>query len=166
VSQDQNVGTITYVEYSYALNTGYPVAKVLNKSGYYVEPTPNNTAVGLLKATVNTNASSPAYLTANLSGVYNNTDRRSYPLSSYSYIVVPTKLEGTFSLNKGRTLGAFAYYFLCEGQRQAPALGYSPLPKNLVEAGLTQVKRIPGVELQKVDSKTIIRAPTSAARRR
>jgi phosphate ABC transporter phosphate-binding protein len=151
VSQDQNVGTITYVEYSYALNTGYPVAKVLNKSGYYVEPTPNNTAVGLLKATINNNPRSPAYLTANLSGVYNNADRRTYPLSSYSYIVVPTKLEGTFSTNKGRTLGAFAYYFLCEGQRQAPALGYSPLPRNLVEAGLTQVKRIPGVELQKVD---------------
>jgi hypothetical protein len=107
--------------------------------------------VGLLKATINNNPRSPAYLTANLSGVYNNADRRTYPLSSYSYIVVPTKLEGTFSANKGRTLGAFAYYFLCEGQRQAPALGYSPLPRNLVEAGLTQVKRIPGVELQKVD---------------
>jgi phosphate ABC transporter phosphate-binding protein len=153
VSQDQNVGTITYVEYSYALNTGYPVAKVLNKSGYYVEPTPNNTAVALQKATINNNSGSAAYLTANLTGVYNNTDRRSYPLSSYSYIVVPTKLEGTFSANKGRTLGAFAYYFLCEGQRQAPALGYSPLPKNLVQAGLAQVKRIPGVELQKIDIK-------------
>jgi phosphate ABC transporter phosphate-binding protein len=153
VSQDNNVGTITYVEYSYALNTGYPVAKVLNRAGYYVEPTPNNTAVGLLKATVNTNPNSAAYLTANLSGVYNNPDRRSYPLSSYSYIVVPTKIEGTFSANKGRTLGEFSYYFLCEGQRQAPALGYSPLPINLVQAGLTQVKRIPGVETQKVDIK-------------
>jgi phosphate transport system substrate-binding protein len=147
------VGTITYVEYSYALNTGFPVAKILNSSGYYVEPTPNNTAVGLLGARVNTNSSSSAYLTADLSRVYTNGDKRAYPLSSYSYIVVPTKVEGTFSENKGRTLGEFAYYFLCEGQRQAPTLGYSPLPINLVQAGLQQVRRIPGVEAQKVDIK-------------
>jgi ABC-type phosphate transport system substrate-binding protein len=153
VSQKQNAGTITYVEYSYALNTGFPVAKLLNRAGYYVEPTPNNTAVALLKAKVNNNPSSAAYLTADLREVYSNADRRTYPLSSYSYIVVPTKIEGTFSANKGRSLGEFSYYFLCEGQRQAPALGYSPLPINLVQAGLTQVKRIPGVEAQKVDIK-------------
>jgi len=153
VSQSQNVGTITYVEYSYALNRGFPVAKVLNKAGYYVEPTPNNTAVGLLAAKINTNASSPAFLTSDLSGVYANPDRRTYPLSSYSYIVVPTKVEGTFSASKGRSLGAFAYYFLCEGQKQAPVLGYSPLPINLVKAGLEQVRKIPGVEAQSIDIK-------------
>jgi len=153
VSQTQNVGTITYVEYSYALNRGFPVVKVLNKAGYYVEPTPNNTAVGLLGAKVNSNPSSPAYLTADLSGVYSNPDKRTYPLSSYSYMVVPNKVEGTFSANKGRTLGAFAYYFLCEGQKQAPVLGYSPLPINLVKAGLDQVRKIPGVEAQSVDIK-------------
>jgi phosphate ABC transporter phosphate-binding protein len=153
VSQEKNIGTITYVEYSYALNTGYPVAKMLNEAGYYVEPTPSNTAVALLQAKVNTNSKSAAYLTADLRGVYSNPDKRTYPMSSYSYMVVPTKVEGTFSTNKGRSLGDFAYYFLCEGQRQAPALGYSPLPINLVKAGLTQVKRIPGVDTQSVDIK-------------
>jgi phosphate ABC transporter phosphate-binding protein len=151
VSQGQNIGSITYVEYSYALNTGFPVAKVLNKSGYYVEPTPSNTAVGLTKAVVNTNAGSADYLTANLQGVYTNKDKRAYPLSSYSYMIVPTEVKGTFSEDKGRTLGEFGYYFLCEGQQQAPDLGYSPLPINLVQAGLDQVRRIPGVEAQKVD---------------
>jgi len=150
-SQAKNVGTITYVEYAYALNTGFPVAKVLNQSGYYTEPTPSNVAVGLLGAKVNNDASSPAYLTQNLVGVYNNADRRTYPLSSYSYMIVPTKLENNFNANKGYTLGRFAYYFLCEGQKQAPDLGYSPLPINLVKAGLAQVKRIPGVNVQSVD---------------
>ena len=151
VSQSQNIGSITYVEYSYALNTGFPVAKVLNKAGYYVEPTPSNTAVGLTKAVVNTNAGSDDYLTADLRGVYTNKDKRAYPLSSYSYMIVPTATTGTFSTDKGRTLGEFGYYFLCEGQQQAPDLGYSPLPINLVKAGLDQVRRIPGVEAQKVD---------------
>jgi phosphate transport system substrate-binding protein len=68
-------------------------------------------------------------------------------------MVVPTAVSGTFTTAKGATLGAFGYYFLCEGQRQAQALGYSPLPINLVQAGLAQVKRIPGVSVQSVDIK-------------
>jgi phosphate ABC transporter phosphate-binding protein len=153
VSQDQSEGALTYVEYSYAVNTGFPVIKVLNKAGYYNEPTAQNVAVALLKARINDDQSSSQYLTQILDGVYNNADARTYPLSSYSYMIIPTKVEGSFSKDKGRTLGAFAYYFLCEGQQQAPLLGYSPLPINLVQAGLAQVKRIPGVDQQTVDIK-------------
>lgn len=152
VAQKANVGTITYVEYSYALKTGYPVAKILNKAGYYVEPTASNVAVGLLGAKIITTPGA-RYLTQELVGVYNSRDPRAYPLSSYSYLIVPTRVEGNFNTDKGKTLGAFAYYFLCEGQQQAEALGYSPLPINLVQAGLQQVSKIPGVEAQSVDIK-------------
>jgi phosphate ABC transporter phosphate-binding protein len=144
-AQDQSEGAITYVEYSYALNSGFPIVKMLNTAGYYVEPTAPSVAVALLKAKINSD------LTQDLTGVYDNTDPRTYPLSSYSYMIIPTKAEGSFSTAKGATLGAFAYYFLCEGQQQAPVLGYSPLPINLVQAGLTQVKRIPGVVAQNID---------------
>ena len=144
-AQDQSEGAITYVEYSYALNSGFPIVKMLNSAGYYVEPTAPSVAVALLKAKINTD------LTQDLTGVYDNPDPRTYPLSSYSYMIIPTKAEGSFSTAKGATLGAFAYYFLCEGQQQAPVLGYSPLPINLVQAGLTQVKRIPGVVAQDID---------------
>ena len=150
VKQEQNIGAITYVEYSYALNAGFPVAKVLNRSGYYVEPKAENVAVGLLKARINTTPGEQ-YLTQILDGVYDNADKRAYPLSSYSYMILPTKVEGSFNEDKGRTLGKFAYYFLCEGQQQTPRLGYSPLPINLVQAGLEQVRKIPGVDVQSVD---------------
>jgi phosphate transport system substrate-binding protein len=59
-------------------------------------------------------------------------------------MIVPTEVAGTFSTKKGVTLGAFAHYMLCEGQQQASALGYSPLPLNLVQAGFKQISRIPG----------------------
>jgi len=153
VAQKANEGTITYVEYSYALKTGYPVAKVLNESGYYVEPTASNVAVGLLGAKINTDKGSSQYLTQNLDGVYNSKDNRTYPLSSYSYIIVPTQVQGIFTKDKGTTLAAFANYFLCEGQQQAEVLGYSPLPINLVQAGLDQVKKIPGAVTKTVDIK-------------
>ncbi|WP_198035272.1 phosphate ABC transporter permease PstA [Streptacidiphilus rugosus] len=147
VAQDQNEGSITYVEYSYALNTGFPVAKMLNAAHYYVEPTAAAVAVGLTSAQINGD------LTQKLTGVYDSTDPRTYPLSSYSYMILPTALENGFNQDKGRTLGAFAYYFLCQGQQQAPALGYSPLPINLVQAGLTQIRRVPGVQAQNITIK-------------
>ena len=69
-------------------------------------------------------------------------------------MIVPTDARGGPSTRtRATTLGDFAYYFLCEGQQQAPVLGYSPLPINLVKAGLDQVKQIPGVDVQSIDIK-------------
>lgn len=153
VAQNYGEGAIGYVNYSYAINARYPVAKVLNHAGYYTEPTPSNVAVSLLKAKINTNRNSADYLTQQLDGVYNDTDRRNYPLSSYSYMILPLKVQGTFTKDKGKTLGAFSYYFMCQGQQQAPKLGYSPLPINLVQAGFDQIRRIPGVQTQNINIK-------------
>ncbi|MFE1884934.1 phosphate ABC transporter substrate-binding protein PstS [Streptomyces diastatochromogenes] len=153
VAQNYGEGAIGYVNYSYALNAHYPVAKILNHAGYYTEPTPQNVAVSLLKARINTNKNSPDYLTQQLDGVYNDSDQRNYPLSSYSYMILPLKVRGTFSQVKGKTLGAFSYYFMCQGQQQAPKLGYSPLPINLVRAGFEQIRRIPGVQAQNINIK-------------
>ncbi|MFJ3778363.1 substrate-binding domain-containing protein [Streptomyces sp. NPDC090075] len=153
VAQNYGEGAIGYVNYSYALNAHYPVAKILNHAGYYTEPTPQNVAVSLLKAEINTNKNSSDYLTQQLNGVYNDSDKRNYPLSSYSYMILPLKVQGTFTKAKGKTLGAFSYYFMCQGQQQAPKLGYSPLPINLVQAGFDQIRRIPGVEAQNINIK-------------
>ena len=151
VAQPQYVGSITYVEYSYALNSHFPVAKILNTAGYYTEPTAGNVAVALLKAQINQDTTSTDYLTQILGGVYTNPDPRTYPLSSYSYMLVPTALEYGFTNNKGKTLAAFANYFLCQGQQQADVLGYSALPINLAQAGLDQVLKIPGGDPQNVN---------------
>jgi ABC-type phosphate transport system substrate-binding protein len=138
-------GTIGYVEYSYALNDNYPVAKVLNKAGYYTLPTAYNVAVALTQAQINHDTHSQLYLTQILTGVYNDRDPRTYPLSSYSYMIVPTgKNDPRMNPAKANTLGDFAYYFLCNGQREAAPLGYSPLPLNLVKAGFAQIARVPG----------------------
>lgn len=151
VSQDYGEGAITYVEYSYAKKSGFPVAKVLNAAGYYIEPTAQAVAVALLRARINDDASSPNYLTQILDDVYASPDKRAYPLSSYSYMIVPTEAKGIFNDTKGATLGAFANYMLCEGQQQADALGYSPLPMNLVQAGSDQIRRIPGAPSKGID---------------
>lgn len=155
VAQQQAVGAVGYVEYSYALQNGFPVAKMLNNAGYYTEPTAGHVAVALLKARINTNKNDPArYLTQDLSHVYTNSDPRAYPLSSYSYMVLPTKVEGSFNTNKGRTLADFGNYLLCQGQSQVDALGYSALPINLVQAGFDQLRKIPGANVPSINIKT------------
>jgi phosphate transport system substrate-binding protein len=138
VSASYGAGAIGYVEYAYAKRINFPVVSLLNKAGYFSQPTAGNVAVALTKAQINPN------LTQNLQSVYTNPDRRAYPMSSYSYMVVPTTTAAPFNTDKGRTLSTFVNYFLCTGQQKADILGYSPLPKNLVEAGFKQVARIPG----------------------
>jgi len=144
VSQASAEGTIGYTEYSYALQTGFPVANVLNAAGYYTAPTPENIGVSLLDAQVNTDTSSPLYLTEELSDVYTDTDPRTYELSYYSYLIVPTSLTAPTTTAAGYTLGAFGQYLLCQGQQPLDGLGYAALPINLVEDGFTELQLVPG----------------------
>jgi phosphate transport system substrate-binding protein len=150
IAQPYGEGAIGYVETSYAQLAGYPVADVLNADGYYVAPSAQAVAVALLKAQINSDAASPGYLTEQLVGVYTDKDPRAYPLSSYSYLIVPTSTAGGFTDAKGATLAAFGDYALCQGQADVAGLGYSPLPINLVRAGLAQLERIPGAPRQAI----------------
>ena len=138
VSASYGEGAIGYVEYAYAKRVDYPVAGLLNKAGYFAQPSASNVAVALTKARIN------ADLTQDLDAVYRNTDPRTYPMSSYSYMIVPTTTASPMTTAKGRSLSTFIDYFLCAGQKKAGILGYSPLPENLVTAGFNQVRKIPG----------------------
>ncbi|MFC5667387.1 phosphate ABC transporter substrate-binding protein PstS [Kitasatospora misakiensis] len=146
-------GTIGYDEYAFAKRSDWPVVKVLNPAGYYTLPTASNVAVALTAARIrgvddSTPPDDPNYLQQNLDGVYTNGDKRSYPLSSYSYLIVPrsNSLQALpkFSNDKGSALSRFLSYVLCQGQGEADDLGYSPIPRGLVRGGLLQTQHIPG----------------------
>jgi len=147
VRQAQAEGAIGYVAYSDALQTGFPVAKVLNAAGYYTAPTPGHVGVSLLKAQINMNPGDPLFLTEDLSQVYADTDPRAYELSFYSYMILPTDGSSGLTDAKGFTLAAFGQYLLCQGQQRVDQLGYSALPINLVEAGFAQLQKIPGASV-------------------
>ncbi|QUQ63560.1 phosphate ABC transporter substrate-binding protein PstS [Kutzneria sp. CA-103260] len=148
IAADSYDGAIGYVQYSYALNAKFPVAKILNAAGYYAAPTPYNVAVALTKAKLNMDQSDiTKYLTQDLSDVFTFGDPRVYPMSAYSYMIVPIgQNDRLITADKAKTFADFSYYFLCEGQQEAPALGYSPLPLNLVQAGFDQVKRFSRID--------------------
>jgi len=152
VAQGYADGAIGYTQYSYALNAGFPVAKMLNAAGYYTEPTPQNVAVSLLAAQIDTTDTDPSlYLTQKLGNVWTDPDPRTYVLSSYSYLILPITIQGQFTAAKGKTLAAFSYYAMCQGQQESASLGYSPMPINLVQASFTQIARIPGAVVQNIN---------------
>ena len=146
-------GEIGYTEYSYPLQAHYPVVYVENRSGYYVQPTQYNVAVALTQASIvgctrngtcnPSGVPANAYLTQDLDRVYTYKDPRTYPLSSYSYMVIPaSKCDQRMTVPKRQTLADFLSYSLCTGQRLAGPYGYSPLPLNLVKAAFGQLEKL------------------------
>jgi phosphate transport system substrate-binding protein len=147
VTSSYGEGSIGYDEYAYALNAHWPVVAMENPAGYYVLPSASNVAVALTQAQINEDASSANFLQQDLDNVYSYSDPRSYPLSSYSYLIVPrtgSKVPPIFSNSVGKSLSTYINFYLCQGQQQAGALGYSPLPLNLVQGAFLQVNKIPG----------------------
>jgi ABC-type phosphate transport system substrate-binding protein len=136
-------GSIGLEEYSYPLLANFPSAKVLNKAGYFTLPTQYNVAVALTKAVINNDPNSPNYLLQNLDQVYVNSDRRTYPLSSYVYAIIPTASDDNrMTTAKRQTLADFLYYSICQGQQEIGPIGYSSLPVNLVQAGFEQIGKL------------------------
>ncbi|WP_308195683.1 substrate-binding domain-containing protein [Dactylosporangium sp. AC04546] len=146
VTAGSSNGAIGYDEYSYALGANYPVVKLENAAGYFTAPTDFNVAVALTKAEINQNKNDPLnYLLQKLDQVYVNPDKRTYPLSSYSYLLLPTGTNGQdarLTSEKRQTLVDFMAYSICAGQSSMGVAGYSPLPINLVQAGFEQLQKL------------------------
>lgn len=150
VSQQQNDGTITYVENSYLRNARIPTADLRNAAGYFVGPNGYGPAIALAHATTESNG------LADLSSAYANTDPRSYPIPHVSYGIIPTGPDsGNFGTARRTTLGHFLSYAMCEGANNAFALGYSPLPLNLVRKTFDAIGAMrtadPGADLADLD---------------
>jgi phosphate transport system substrate-binding protein len=143
-------GAVGYVEAGYAFGRGFPVASLHNASGNYTQPTSQNVATALAHATLHPD------LTQNLTNVYRAPEPTAYPMSSYSYMILPCVAPpsasptcsmtppSNFGAAKGFVLGSWIIYIACAGQREAAPLGYSPLPANLVRADMDAVNRLPG----------------------
>jgi phosphate ABC transporter phosphate-binding protein len=158
ISAGGSNGAIGFDEYSYALGQNYPVAKIENAAGYFTAPTQYNVAVALTQAAIDTaDANDPLkYLTQDLRKVYTYNDPRTYPLSSYSYGIIPTGAnDKTMSTAKRQTLVDYLFYSICDGQKEMGPIGYSPLPINLVQASIDQIGKLkaadPGVDITSRD---------------
>jgi phosphate transport system substrate-binding protein len=114
-------GSIGYVEYIYALQNHLTFGKVRNRNGEYIEASLESIA-GAAKQSLSISDDFKVS-TVNLSGA------GVYPIVSFTWFVVPAHIADDIKRNAIRD---FFRWMLGAGQRQAAALGYLALPKDIV----------------------------------
>jgi hypothetical protein len=130
-------GYIGYVEKSYADAKGLPSAEIRNAAGFFTAPAPASVALALRATGMNADG------TGDLTPVIDSTDARAYPLSFYSYGLVPTSsTDPAMTTDKRQLLADFLYQTVCTGQNVAAPLGYAPLPLNLVQQSLAAISAL------------------------
>jgi len=120
-------------------------------------PRPQNVAVSLLQDKVDTtDTNNPAlYLTQKPDGrLHRHRPADVIPCPPNGYLNPADDGGERLSRRaKGATLAAFSYYAMCQGQQQSAALGYSPMPINLVQAAFAQIAKIPGATSRRSTSR-------------
>jgi phosphate transport system substrate-binding protein len=116
----QTAGAIGYVEYAYALQASFTNAALKNAAGGFVKPSQSSIAAAGAQA---------SSLSASNFNIVNGPGATTYPLANFSWSLIYQKQSNT---NLGIALGKLLDWVTTSGQQQAAALGYSPLPANVV----------------------------------
>lgn len=113
-------GSIGYVELAYALQNNFTFAAMQNAAGKYVSPS---------LATVAADASHKANVSASDFSIVNLGGNNSYPISGYSWALVYQKQTNA---GNGEALAKMLDWLThSQGQAQAAAVEYVPLPANV-----------------------------------
>ncbi len=134
--------SIGYVELAYAFQTKLPFAYIQNaESTKFVEPTPNSILSAV--ASVVDSLPKPNEDWNNVT-IVNAPGKNSYPLSSFTYILVYENLAHVVkSKEYAYALINLLYWMITEGQNYSASLFYIPLPDSIIEKikdGLSVVK--------------------------
>ncbi|MEH2325819.1 MAG: phosphate ABC transporter substrate-binding protein PstS [Nostoc sp.] len=116
----QTLGSIGYVEYGYAKQNNLKFAALQNKSGKFIVPSEESASKTLASATL------PPDLRVFIS---DPEGADSYPIVTYTWILAYKKYANAA---KAKAVEATIEYALTDGQKQAVALGYVPLPQNVI----------------------------------
>ena len=126
----EEAGAIGYVEFIYALQNHLTYGRVRNRDGEFVLASLESIAAAANHASINDDFEISLVDTPG-SGVY--------PISSFTWIVVPAQIAD--SAKRG-AISAFLQWMLGPGQRQAAALGYVALPKELLKKEAAAIDKI------------------------
>lgn len=124
-----------YVELVYALETGLPVAAIINSAGKPVIPSVTSvTAAAADLTTV------PEDLKMTIT---DGPGEESYPIAGLAWIVARKSME---SKEQAKALRKFLAYILSDDAQQVAAkMNYSPLPQKLLEPARIKAKQISGI---------------------
>lgn len=114
-------GSIGYVEYIYALQNHLNYGKVRNRNGEFVEASLESIAAAVSHSAQNRDDLNVSIVDAPGAG--------SYPIATFTWLIVPAHVTDA---EKRTAMISFLRWTLGPGQRQAAALGYLALPKEIV----------------------------------
>ncbi len=127
----QQKGSIGYVELIYAVTNHLPYGAVKNKAGNFVKAD--------LKS-VNAAAAGVKEMPANFAvSITNETGADAYPISTYTWLLVPSKIEDA---GKREAIKSFLRWAITEGQNDVESLDYARLPKTVVASEQKQIEKI------------------------
>jgi phosphate transport system substrate-binding protein len=115
----QTEGAIGYAELSFAKSNALQTVKVKNVSGKFVSP---DDAAGVTAALAEALVEGDLRVTPN----YKPNDEKAYPISSFTYLVLPAGSD-----EKAKLLQSFVTYAVGDGQDDAAALSYAAIPDTL-----------------------------------
>jgi phosphate transport system substrate-binding protein len=125
-------GAIGYVEYGFAKRLDLPVAWLENKAGMFVQPSAQSGQLALQNGS--------AKIPRNLRVFIPDPDGEgSYPIVSYSWLLLYKKYTNDKLAN---ALKDFVWWGLSRGQSYAEALGYIPLPQEMISRASEIVDRV------------------------
>jgi phosphate transport system substrate-binding protein len=116
----QTPGAIGYVELAYAKQNNLPTAAIQNKAGNLVVPS----VAAVTAAAAGAAATLPANTDYRIS-IVDAPGADSYPISSFTWILAYQHQKDPA---KGKKLVDFLNWALTDGEAEAPALDYAPLP--------------------------------------
>lgn len=116
----QTPGAIGYIEYGYAKLTKAPIAQLQNKSGQFIEASLKSGQAALTGATM------PPDLRA---WIDDPEGPDAYPIAGFSWLLVYKKQDP----KKAEVMRKLVDYALTKGQTMSDAMGYIPLPAQVVE---------------------------------
>ena len=125
----QTPGSIGYIEYGYAKLTGWEgVAALENQAGEFVSPGPESGAAALA-STEFPEGTLPNSDAPNLiAWATDPAGADAYPIASYTWMLFYTEQDD----DKAAALRDMVEYGLTKGQESAEAMGYIPLPENVI----------------------------------
>jgi len=123
----QTDGAVGYAELQYAVQANLSSAKVKNADGQFVAGSTD----GVTAAAEGAVADFPADFRAN--PIINGKGATAYPIASYTYLLV---YQDQKDADKGKSIVAFMYWALNDGQAEENALGYAPLPKEVQDKAI------------------------------
>jgi phosphate transport system substrate-binding protein len=127
----EQTGSIGYVEFIYALQNHLSYGRVRNRNGEFVPASLESIAAAANHSIRLGHDFKVSIVDAPGAGVY--------PISSFTWIVIPAHGAGD---TKRKALTGFLVWMLGPAQRQAAALGYLPIPKELAieeEAAIAKI---------------------------